>query len=133
MASTGPKISSRAMVMSFVHVAEDRRSHVAAGCQSLGPTGSARHELGALGDAGLDERLDPSPLGELATGPISVSGSDAPTDADVGGELAGHLDGAAMECGGTSMRVGALQDWPLLRMQSQVPCARPTRGRHRRG
>ncbi len=58
MESTGPKISSRAIVMSLRTLAKTVGLHEVALGDALGPAGPAGHQLGALLDALLDERLD---------------------------------------------------------------------------
>ena len=56
--STGPKISSWAIVMSLRHVREHGRLHEVALVEAFGLAGAAGHELGALVDALLDVAVD---------------------------------------------------------------------------
>ena len=119
IASTGPKISSRATVMLGRHVAEHGRPDVIAAVQARRAAGSAGDQPGAFLDAGLDEALDLVELDPAddrpeidarARGDRRPSGRRRPLRRSPA-PLAGARPG-------TSMRVGASQDWPLLAKQA---------------
>ena len=63
MASTGPKISSRAMVMSRVTAEKTVGPDEEAGVEAVGRLGPAGHQGGALADSLVDVDAHPVPLG----------------------------------------------------------------------
>ena len=114
--STGPKISSWAIVMSLRHVGEHRRAHEVALVEPFGRLGAAGQELGSLVDALLDVAADAVALhrGDERPEAGSSGSKGLPGVKPSAAALAFSSTSASRERG-TSIRVRAEQVCPELR------------------
>ena len=115
--STGPKISSRAMVMSFFTLREHGGLHVVALGQArrAGPAPPAT----SVAPSSMPFWIRPWILSncDLADDRADVDARPADRVADLdalGGRPSRSRSASAWRLCGTSMRVGALHDWPLF-------------------
>ena len=121
--STGPKISSWAMVMSLVTFGEHRGLHEVALVEALGLLGATGEELGALVDALLDVAPHPVALDAETSGPSRVSAANGSPGVKVSAASAAICSTSASFDRGTIMRVSAEQVWPELRKALPTPSA----------
>ncbi len=122
MQSTGPKISSRAIVMSLRTSANTVGFDEIAFVHPLGTSEPTSNHLCAFVDALFDQALHFFELRSAGQGANVVpSANGSPTLV-----ASAACSAAAIACAildrGTSIRVGALQDWPVLRKHACTPC-----------
>ena len=115
--STGPKISSWAIVMSRRDVGEHRRLHEVARVEALGRLGATGDERGALVDALLDVAAHPVALRVAETsGPSCASlANGSPTVNALGRVLAGDALVLGERRAARACAVSAEQVWPEFR------------------
>ena len=134
--STGPKISSWAIVMSGVTSEKTVGLHEVAVLEALGRLGAAGHELRALLDALADVAAHALALrlGDQRARACVPGSSGSPTREPAASVAAAIASASASRSRGTSMRVSALQVWPELRKHLPTPVGDgASSGRRRRG